>query len=135
MNRRNFIRSIACLPAFAFRPGSLACTQDKPRYDLKTILLLQADVAGLRYHDGGRHLFEIRPGDPVTLRREPRNPHDRKAVALYWHGRKLGYLPRVDNSVISNLLDQGALLDATVQGTYPQRDPRERLKVQVVMKG
>jgi HIRAN domain len=39
-------------------------------------------------------LAECKPGDALTLRAEPTNPHDRHAVAvLDTRGRQLGYLP------------------------------------------
>lgn len=36
------------------------------------------------------------------------------AVAVYWRENRLGYIPRADNMVIANLMDQGWALDAFI---------------------
>ena len=131
MERRRFLKLAACLPLFGFCPAARIGSQDVPKLNTRTVLLLRAKVAGFRYYGGERVWAKIGAGDAVTLRREPGNPHDGRAVALYWHGEKLGYLPRKDNTVIAGLLDQGAPLDAHVAGKNPAPDPRERLEVRV----
>ena len=34
----------------------------------------------------------IKKGDVLSLRKEPSNKYDRKAVAVYWKHKKIGYL-------------------------------------------
>jgi hypothetical protein len=116
MERRRFLKMAACLPLFGLCPVTRIGSQDVPAFDTRNILLLLSPVAGLRHHGGQRALAGVSPGDPLTLRREPLNPHDGRAVALYWKGEKLGYLPREDNRVIAGLLDQGAPVDAHIVG-------------------
>jgi len=134
MERRRFMKLITCLPLVSLYPASPIGSQDVPRYDPKNILLLQANVAGFRYYRGEKVWQHIHPSDPVTLKREPQNPHDRKAVALYWRNEKLGYIPRTDNSVIANLLDQGAPLNASIRKKNPSPNPWERLEIRVELK-
>lgn len=131
MERRKFIKLVTCLPLFALHPLSLTGTQDIPKFDPKNILLLQSNVAGFRYYRSENVWLRIKPGDPVTLKREPHNPYDRKAIALYWFDQKLGYIPRVDNSVIANLLDQGASLDACIRKKKESPHFCERLEIEV----
>jgi hypothetical protein len=135
MERRRFLKLAACMSLFGFYPAAPIGSQDAPRFDTRTILLLKARVAGFRYYGGERVWTGIKPGDPVMLRREPHNPHDGRAVALYWHGEKLGYLPRVDNSVIAGLIDQGAPVDAHVIRKDMPGNPWERLEVKVELHG
>lgn len=135
MERRRFLKMAAFLPLFGFYPAARIGSQDVPRFDTRTILLLNAKVAGFRYYGGEKVWPGIRPGDPITLRREPGNPHDRRAVALYWQGEKLGYLPRVDNTVIAGLLDQGAPVDAHIVRKNQSPDPWEKLEVKVELHG
>ncbi len=134
MERRRFMKLITCLPLVSLYPATPIGSQDVPRYDPKNILLLQANVAGFRYYRGEKVWPRIHPGDTITLRREPHNPHDRKAIALYWHDEKLGYIPRADNSVIANLLDQGATLKASIRKKNSSPNPWERLELRVEMK-
>lgn len=135
MERRKFLKMAVLMPLFGFSPAARIGSQDVPRFDTRNILLLNAKVAGFRYYSGERVWTGIRPGDPVMLKREPGNPYDGRAVALYWHGEKLGYLPRVDNSVIAGLLDQGASVDAHIARKNLTQDPWEKLVVKVELHG
>ena len=53
-------------------------------------------------------------GDPVTLKREPRNRHDTNAVAVRHHGFKVGYIAA--GSWVSGSMDQGDTHQAWVSG-------------------
>ena len=77
-------------------------------------LLHTCPVAGFQFHEGPRVFGALAPGDAVDLVREPANPHDRRAVALHWKGRKLGFVPRDENGLASSLMDQGKTLRGTV---------------------
>ena len=131
MDRRRFLKAITCLPVFALFPCSEIGSPDVPRYKTRDVLLLRANVAGFRYYGGNRVLSRINAGDTVIMRREPRNPYDRRAIALYWGNEKLGYIPRADNLVIANLLDQGASLKARVMKKKIRGNPHEMIEIQV----
>jgi len=128
MNRRIFLKSVLGLPLLAF--GAKA--QDKPTP--QSTLLLKTPVAGFQYYEGERLWPSLNIGDPLTLVREPANPNDDKAVAIYRQADKLGYIPRSDNAVIANLMDQGRTLAATLSKKTRNANPWERLGVEVVMK-
>jgi len=45
------------------------------------------------------------------LKREPKNKNDDKAILILTEdGQKLGYVPKKNNEVLSNLMDAGKLL-------------------------
>lgn len=69
--------------------------------------LLDVVVAGRRYHDlkAGRSLAS---DAPVTLVREPSNPHDPNAIELFAEGLKLGYVPRRVALRLAPVMDAGA---------------------------
>ena len=73
--------------------------------------------------DGSNRQFEIltlRPGDPLTLRREPRNPADPSAVAvLTERGGQIGYLPADRCGWIGGKIAQGADVRAIFQDIVP----------------
>ncbi len=49
----------------------------------------------------------LQPGAELTLIREPSNPFDPLAVAIYdAEGRKLGFVPKKQNTVLSQFIDQ-----------------------------
>ena len=67
-------------------------------------------VVGLRHRTWFRSRAkyvakQVEVGDPVTLRREPRNPHDANSEAVRHHGFRVGYVP--SGSWISGSMDQG----------------------------
>lgn len=108
-------------------------TQPTPRY------LLSATVAGTPYYDfpnvglqllqaadpNHRTLSEAEghshendeqlPEHPATLVPEPDNEFDFRAIAVYWNGHKLGYIPQRHNKVLYNLLKDGAQLQALIR--------------------
>ncbi|MGQ9682595.1 MAG: HIRAN domain-containing protein [Anaerolineae bacterium] len=90
-------------------------------------------VAGFRYYEGLALLHALRCGDALTLEPEPTNPYDERAVEVFWRGRKLGYVPRRQNAVISRLLKQGAGLDAHIQSLQPDMAPWEMVEVEVCL--
>jgi hypothetical protein len=71
---------------------------------------LEMRVAGAsHYDDAGK----LRAGDPLELRREPTNEHDRCAtLVLAKDDHKLGYVPRQYSQMIATLLDAGVVLRA-----------------------
>lgn len=63
-------------------------------------------ITGIRYHTGAK----AAPGRRIRLRREPENPHDANAIAVFNHrGVQVGYLPREEAAWLAPLLDQGAV--------------------------
>lgn len=63
--------------------------------------------------------------------REPNNPHDARAVCIDWHGRKLGYLPRVENAAVAQMMDRGERLEARIVELRTSEDPWKRVEVAV----
>lgn len=64
-------------------------------------------IAGVAYRPGARDVLNrLNKGHLLELRREPDNPHDRNAVAVYTRGgMPLGYVPRQDAPAIAKVLD------------------------------
>lgn len=59
----------------------------------------------------------LQEGDKVTLRLEPKNKYDEKAIlVLDPKGKKLGYIPRRKNEVLYHLMDAGKELFGIVEG-------------------
>lgn len=65
-------------------------------------------VAGTSFRDGATGLLQrLQPYHALTLRREQQNKHDKNAVAVYRHDKKLGYVPRGLAAEIAALIDFG----------------------------
>ncbi len=82
----------------------------------QAVSLLETNVAGLGYVDRFWEIErETQVGDLLRLVREPQNPFDSFAVALFdAKNRKLGYIPRKENKVVAKLLDAQKNLYAEV---------------------
>jgi len=95
------------------------------------VLVQSSPLAGFQYHDGQALWRELRAGDPLTLVREPDNPHDANAVRVEWRGRMLGYLPRAENRSVAAEMDRGSAVSARIARLSEHRNPWRRLLIEV----
>ncbi|MBI2969405.1 MAG: HIRAN domain-containing protein [Gammaproteobacteria bacterium] len=123
MNRRATFRVISGLPLLlpGLVLGARAASGEPP------LLLQISPLAGFQFHSGAAVWDRLRVGDPLRLVRESDNPHDGRAVAVYWQNRKLGYVPRLDNAAVSQLLDRRRRLSARVEKLNVSLNPWERI--------
>ncbi|RMH51559.1 MAG: HIRAN protein [Zetaproteobacteria bacterium] len=132
MNRRTFfsllLRGAATLPWISLGGIKTAQTTGGVR-------IQQSPLAGFQYHDGARCFEHLRIGAPLALVREPDNPFDARAVRVEWRGRKLGYVPRMENTAVAQMLDRGAQLSARIVELRQSRDPWQRIRFEVVLDG
>jgi len=101
----------------------------------RRILIQASPVAGSQHHHGAELWPRLAVGQPLTLMRESRNPHDCYAVALYWQDRKLGYIPQRENIVAAQMLDRREALQAAITQLTHSDNPWQRVhfKVEAVM--
>lgn len=100
--------------------------------DASVRLLVQSSpLAGFRYHAAAEAWPELRVGDALELAREPENRFDRNAIAVTWHGRKLGYVPRRENAALAWGLDRGERLRARISRLAPHPNPARRIEFEV----
>ena len=97
------------------------------------IVVQHSPLAGLRYYDGAALWDEMRVGDPLTLVREPDNPHDSNAIRLEWHGRMLGYVPRRENADLARQMDLGAGATGRVVEKIRHRNGGGRLTYEILV--
>jgi hypothetical protein len=103
-----------------------------PAQDVR-IVVQSSPLAGFRYHDAPAVFAQLRPGDALTLVREPGNPHDANAVRVEWQGHTLGYVPRSENAAVAWALDRGEPLQARVSRVREHPNPRMRVELEVFM--
>ncbi len=73
----------------------------------------------------------LKIGMQLSLVREADNKFDPCAVAIYHQDRKLGFVPKGDNVMISQLMDLGytAIFDLRVQRLCPDAHPEKQVGV------
>ncbi|WP_427965852.1 HIRAN domain-containing protein [Altererythrobacter sp.] len=59
-------------------------------------------------------LLAAEPGDPIRLEREPSNPHDANAIAVFLGKHDIGHIGRVDAKMLAPILDRGTQYRAQV---------------------
>lgn len=64
-------------------------------------------VAGMRHWDGATVLNELQAGKKLKLKYEKNNPYDTNAVAIFYKGTKLGYIPRDRNALPAKFMRFG----------------------------
>jgi hypothetical protein len=97
--------------------------------------ILDSNVAGFSHWDGYLVLSQIKPGSKLKLRPEFDNPYDPDAVAVYFHGTKIGYVPRASNFVIAQLIRFGhnGALEARVTSVNPLVHPEEQVQMTIMV--
>lgn len=86
---------------------------------------IQTFVSGTSYEDRQSVIKKMKKETPVYLKREPQNPFDSNAIAVYEaiNHKKIGYIPRVQNyfsdkayrnSALAKLMDDGKTIFASV---------------------
>lgn len=72
-------------------------------------------LAGVTFEDRQRVVARLAPGVPLRLERQPDNPHDPHACALFDpHGDQVGYFNRRLAAALAPLLDRGVEYDVQV---------------------
>jgi hypothetical protein len=97
----------------------------------KRVVLQESPLAGFEHHKGNHVWSWMREGSRLRLIREAANPHDGNAVAVYFNGDKLGYLPRRENAAVAQLLDRGHAMDATILRLREEPNPWRRVRIRV----
>lgn len=129
MSRRAFLQSFSAIFAGMALPA-IAQAQLKA-HPKKGNLLQTSPIAGFQYHQGEAIWAELSQGATLQLTREPENKYDPRAVRVDFNGQKLGYLPRIDNAAVSQLLDRGEQVQAYIADLKMSDDPWQRVEVEV----
>ncbi len=81
--------------------------------------MLKTEMVGMKFIPGAiEMLSHMKDGDELQLIREPVTAltahDDGNAVALYYAGRHIGYVPRAFNWNIAPMMDRGTLLKCKI---------------------
>jgi len=97
------------------------------------LVIQHSRLAGFRHPAAPQLWSTLTRGSRLTLQAERDNPHDHDAVAVYWRGAKLGYLPRTENLVASRLLSRRRNLSARIRRLDPSAEYDRRLALDILM--
>ena len=93
-------------------------------------------IAAFTYNEGYEAFEYLKVGTELDLVREPGNPYDPYAVAIYYQEYKLGFIPRGSNREISKYLDMGLedIYDVRIKRISPDEHPENQVEVIVYIK-
>lgn len=125
MKRSQFIKGLVGVIGMASLPVDTFTTYEK-------IYLKQCFVRGFQYYDGPKIIRELNESGTLQLVREPENRYDPKAIAFYFEGHKIGYLPIESNKTLSILMDTELLeFHAEISHVNPKASNWEKVRVVV----
>ncbi len=99
---------------------------------------MNTTIVGTKFRGGAAiaALGRLETGTVLELRREPLNQYDANAVAVYFQGMHLGYVPAAVNAGVAAALDKGDMvravltMQAVVNGAAIAFPPRLRIDIQ-----
>jgi hypothetical protein len=105
----------------------------KKRRQMESRNLTDFNVAGFTYYDGADVFAKLSIGTRLRLVAEPNNQYDGRAVALYYKSKKIGFVPRNENAVISKFLSLGYkdIFQVIVNRLWPTEYPESQVGVVV----
>jgi len=95
----------------------------------KTIVYNKFYIAGYQYYKGSSLALSVE--DILQMKREKNNKYDARAIALFFKGAKVGFVPQRENGIISSLLDQNIKIYAHVIKVDCSRPTWERILVEL----
>lgn len=133
MQRRAFLKTLfsvfSALP-FLVRP---ALTHAGDKAASKEVLLQTSPVAGFQFYNGEKLWNRLKPGAILQLVAEPDNPHDSQAVKVMFDADQLGYVPRRENTAISQMLVRGQALVARISELRQSTAPWARITMNIYL--
>ncbi len=99
--------------------------------------LAHFSIAGFTYYDGAICFKKLKIGKKLRLALDTENKFDPRAVAIYYKGYKLGFVPRSENRIFYKLLTVGLgeSLEIRIQSLSPDEHPENQIGVVVYLIG
>ncbi len=131
MRRRSFLHTL--LGGLGIGIGRPVYAKIPPIQSRRRLILQESPLAGFQYHRAAAIWPFLQVGEPLRLRREAGNPHDRNAVAVWFRNEHLGYIPRRENRTLAELMDRGERLEASIVRLLDERNPWRKIRIRVEM--
>ena len=98
--------------------------------------ILDSNVAGFSHWDGFLVFDRLKPGSKLKLKAEFDNPFDPDAVAVWFKGTKIGFVPRKDNFMVAQLIrfGHGDVLEARVTSVNPLAHPEQQVQMTIMVR-
>lgn len=89
-------------------------------------------IAGFTFYEGVTVFEKMKVGKKVKFQLEEDNKWDPRAVAIYFKGEKIGFIPKTENRIIYKLLKVGITqFEARIQKIDPTEHTERQVEVVV----
>jgi hypothetical protein len=95
----------------------------------RRVLIQKSPIAGFQFHSGEDVWPWLRVGQALELVRESWNIHDSNAIAVYYRGAQIGYVPRAENSAVARMMDRGERIEANIVELFDDENPWNRIHI------
>lgn len=94
---------------------------------------LNCNVAGFSHWYGLEVIGDMKVGGKLDLVSEPDNPYDSQAVAVYFKGTKIGFVPESCNGTLSKLIffGHGDVFEARIASVNTEKDPEHQVRMTI----
>ena len=118
MKRSEFLKQLL---AFVALPAMVKAETIKKE---SKACIYEGEVVGLQYYKAEALVGSMKVGERLILKREPDNKFDTRAIAIYYHEHKMGYMAKRHNKIISKMLDTGhGNFEAVISYLYGEEYP------------
>ncbi|MDO4777772.1 MAG: HIRAN domain-containing protein [Cardiobacteriaceae bacterium] len=99
---------------------------------LRKPVIAHLPIRGLKHYRAADLSDIMQRGDPLTLQREPDNPHDRNAVMVLWHQNKIGYIPASKAELVQHLISRyGGRIHGEITEIEPESDDSQWISLAI----
>jgi len=84
-------------------------------------------ITGLEYYEAKN--IDFSDIKIFSLQLEPENDYDINAIEIYYHGKKIGYVPKEENALIAKMMKQGVDIVAKISNYDKEALLQKRVKV------
>lgn len=108
-----------------------------PERQIKIVapLIIKTTVAGIQYHDAKKKAVKDMLKEPwgeiLDLEREPNNAYGGTATKILWKQYFLGYVPKELSKEVSEAIDSGKEISASIDNYDHYESPFNRLKIEI----
>jgi len=98
--------------------------------------LLHTHLAGFSHWNGIFLFSKLQIGTELRIQAEPENRYDSDAVAVFFEDKKIGYIPRRENSEIAKFCRQGYadIFDVRINRISPAENPENLIGIAVYIR-
>ncbi len=109
---------------------------------VRKLYFTDCHLAGRKYHDADEVWSDLKVGTILQMERDSSNKYDPNAVAVTYRkeGEKepyiIGYIPRLENVLIANLLDMGwaEIFECRVSKVDETAHPEQQVQLTIKIK-